>query len=404
MSFFESIHVSYFVVFLEGILSFLSPCVVPILPIFIGYLAGQTDGWEKQNNRQRMLWHTLFFVLGISTTFLILGISMTSLGRFFSTYRAVFTRSAGIFIILMGLIQIGFLEIKALHKVRQLKYRVAAEHMTPLSAWLMGLTFSFAWTPCVGPMLASVLAMASSAKTAFVGNLLIALYAAGFALPFLVVALFTSGLLKWLQMKEHWLKALSKVGGILLILMGLMLYTGYGNTVSGYLNESKQTQQAVNEKVASEKKNEEVKEAPVPAFDFELKDQQGRVHRLSDYKGKVVFLNFWATWCPPCKNEMPHIQDLYESYGENAKEVVFLSVSHPGGREKNVDGIADFMKTQGYSWPSVMDLNGEVYQQYQITSIPTTFMIDKEGNIYGYIQGQLTKEMMIRMIDETQNK
>lgn len=419
----SNIHVSYFIVFIEGILSFLSPCIVPILPIFLGYLAGQGDIADETGklivDRKKMLWHTLFFVIGISTTFFFLGASFTVLGQFLSSNKTLLTRSAGILIIVMGLIQIGFLEIKWLNKTHKFDYRVKTQTMNPLSAWLMGFTFSFAWTPCVGPMLASVLAMASSSKSALIGNLLVGLYALGFALPFLLLALFTAHILKWLEHREHWLKWFSKLGGVLLILMGIMFYTGFGNSLSSYLTDAP-AENSVSSEVSSDTSTENSQTAKaessggntteseqpkvIPAFDFKLKDQKGKIHRLSDYKGKVVFLNFWATWCPPCKKEMPHIQELYEEYGENRGDVIFLSVSQPGGREQDVEGITAFMKENGYTWPSVMDLEGEVYSNYQISSIPTTFMIDKDGNIYGYVQGQLTKEVMKNIIEETQKK
>ena len=141
-----------------------------------------------------------------------------------------------------------------------------------------------------------------------------------------------------------------------------------------------------------------------PAIDFELKDQYGKTHKLSDYKGKVVFLNFWATWCPPCKMEMPDIQKIYEKYEKQGEktEVVVLSVVAPNTQdEKDVEGIKAFLEENGYTYPVLMDDGGYTFGAYRISSLPTTFMIDKEGNVFGYVQGGLTQEAMESIIEQT---
>ena len=141
-----------------------------------------------------------------------------------------------------------------------------------------------------------------------------------------------------------------------------------------------------------------------PLADLELTDQFGNTHTLSDYKGKVIFLNFWATWCGPCRNEMPDIQKLYDEYsaqGEDA-EVVILGIAGPGiGQEESAEEIADFMTENGYTYPVLMDTSGEMVTKYGISAFPTTFMIDKDGNVYGYVPGQMTEDIMRSIIDQT---
>lgn len=401
----SSLNLSYPLVFLEGVLSFLSPCVLPILPIYMGYLAGQADVVDEAGvyrfNQKKVLFNTLFFIVGISAAFFLLAMTFTALGSYLSAHRQLLTRSAGIVIVLMGLIQVGFLEVKWFQKERKLPFKVKAGAMNPVSALVMGFVFSFAWTPCVGPALSSVLLMASSAKNSASGFMLVGLYALGFALPFMLLGLFTTQILTWLDQKVHWLKYAIKLGGVLLIVMGIMLYTGFGNSFSSYLNES-QAPSGNTEQVNAPQPQTASEKEVYPAIDFELKDQYGKVHKLSDYKGKVVFLNFWATWCPPCRNEMPHIQALYESYGQNQSDVVFLSVAGPNqGQEQDIAGITQFLKDEGYTWPSVMDETGDVFSAYSVSALPTTYMIDKSGNIYGYVSGQLTEDIMKKIIEET---
>lgn len=135
------------------------------------------------------------------------------------------------------------------------------------------------------------------------------------------------------------------------------------------------------------------------APDFNLKDQYGVVHSLENYKGKVIFLNFWATWCPPCKKEMPDVESIYKEYGENKKDVVILGVNSEKENE-----VKKFLKDKGYTFPTVIDENSEVMRKYFIQAFPTSFVIDKEGNVYGYVMGGLTKEQIKQVIEEVLSK
>lgn len=135
------------------------------------------------------------------------------------------------------------------------------------------------------------------------------------------------------------------------------------------------------------------------APDFSLKDQYGVVHSLKKYKGKVIFLNFWATWCPPCKKEMPDIENIYKEYGKNKKDVVILGVNS----EKTKD-VKKFLSEKNYSFPTVIDENSEVMRKYFIQAFPTSFVIDKEGNVYGYVMGGLTGEQIKQVIEEVLKK
>ncbi len=135
------------------------------------------------------------------------------------------------------------------------------------------------------------------------------------------------------------------------------------------------------------------------APDFNLKDQYGVIQSLENYKGKVIFLNFWATWCPPCKKEMPDIENIYKEYGENKKDVIILGVNSEKENE-----VKKFLKDKGYTFPTVIDENSEVMRKYFIQAFPTSFVIDKEGNIYGYVMGGLTKEQIKQVIEEVLKK
>ena len=400
MGFSLDVNVPVVTVFLQGLVSFFSPCVLPLLPLYIGYLSGGTGNIGEDGRisykRGRVMVNTLFFVLGISFAFLLLGLGMTALGKFFNRNQLMFARIGGILVFFFGLYQLGvFGTSSVLAREHRLPVRLDRMAMSPVTALVMGFTFSFAWTPCVGPALASVLIMVSSASTQAAGIMLIGVYTLGFVLPFLAVGLFTASLLDFFKKHNRIVKYTVKIGGILMLLMGILMFTGKMNSITGYLSavSSSDQQENISTQDSSEGTTspEKASEQQLPsALDFTLTDQYGNSHTLSDYKGKTVFLNFWATWCPPCRAEMPDIQKIYESYQENGDDsLVILGVAGPGqGQEMTVEGIAGFLEENGYTYPVVMDTTGEQFTNYGVYSLPTTYMIDKDGKVFGYVSGQ----------------
>lgn len=425
-------------VFLQGLLSFLSPCVLPLLPLYISYLSGgtyTTDAAGKIHyKRSKVIANTLFFVIGVSFTFFLLGFGVSALGTFFKHYQMLFARIGGIIVMLFGLYQLGVFGVSSvLGKERRLPFHLDLLAMSPITALLMGFTFSFAWTPCVGPALSGVLLMAASAGTKMAGFALIGVYTLGFVLPFLATGIFTSTLLELFKKHMNVVKYTVKVGGILLVLMGFMMFSGKMNAITGYLStlstvsvaepseaaaknssaaDAKDTAEksdgaagtdgkAAESEATEHKESEEVK---LPdSIDFTLTDQYGVTHTLSDYQGKTVVLNFWATWCPPCRAEMPDIQNIYEGYESTEDDsVVILGIAAPGqGQEQNEEGITSFLTENGYTYPVLMDTDGAVFGSYGIYSYPTTFFINTDGKVFGYINGQMSQSILENAIQQT---
>lgn len=395
-------------VFIQGILSFFSPCVLPLVPLYVSYLAGGAKQVDEEGNihypRGKVLVNTLFFVLGISGAFFLLGFGFTALGIFFQDNRIWFARISGIIMIMMGLYQLGiFGQSKLLASEHRLPLKLDKWVMGPLPALLLGFTFSFAWTPCVGPTLGSVLLMAGSSGNAGKAAVLIGVYTLGFVLPFLAVGLFTGSVLDFFKKHGNVVKYTVKIGAVLLILMGIMTITGFMNGMTDYLEGTSGEQDSqVSEESASTDSSETAEREPVAAPDFTLTDQYGNEHTLSDYQGKTVFLNFWATWCPPCRSEMPEIQKLYEDYGSNEEDLIVLGIAAPGyGDEGTVEEITEFLNENEYTFPVVMDETGEMFYRYGISAFPTTFMIDAGGNVYGYVQGAMTGDIMESIVQQT---
>ena len=428
--------IPFITVFIQGLLSFFSPCILTLVPLYISYLAGGMYRTDENGRisypRKKVLIHTLFFILGIGFAFILMGLGFTAVGRFFSGNKVWFTRIGGLIMIGFGLYQLGvFGKSQSMEQTRRLPFSMEGKTFGPFMALLLGFTFSFAWTPCVGPVLAGVLLMASSAATAASGFALIGVYMAGFVLPFLAVGIFAGAALDFFNRRRQVIQYTVKIGGILLILMGVMTMTGWMNGVTGYLSglgTDSREEAALGEtgQTASEAENkgeipeteaataaetsgetEESGKQTVAAPDFTLIDQFGNSHTLSEYKGKTVFLNFWATWCGPCRMEMPYIQQVYEDYGSNSGDVIILGVAnpkteeHPNNSDVVQEEIESFLSENGYTYPVAMDLDGSVFATYGIQAFPTTFMIDKNGNVYGYAPGSLSEDIIRSIIQQT---
>lgn len=391
--------VSALTILAQGLISFFSPCVFPIIPLFLGYLSGSSnlDPQYEGKRKSRLLLNTFFFILGISFAFFLLGLGFTSFGQFFNKNSGLISKIGGVIIALFGFYQLGLLgQSKLLSREAKLPFSMEKASASPLTAALMGFTFSFGWTPCVGPALASALLMASSAQSSAQGFALIGLYTLGFTLPFLIVALFAEKLLDFFSRKGHIVAIAQKIGAVLMIIMGILMFTGYFSSVS----TTTPSASAPNTSDSSSKERNKV-----AAPEITLKDRDGNEHSLDDYKGKTVFLNFWATWCGPCKSEMPDIQKLYEDYGSNENDVIILSIACPNYyKETSQEKIEEFLDENGYSYPVLFDADAATLENYSVSSFPTTYMIDVDGNVFGYVQGSMTYETMVDIVKQTIEK
>ena len=234
--------------FVQGLLSFFSPCVLPLVPLYLGYLSGGIgsgtgaadrgqDTGSVKGEKLRLFLRVLFFTLGISGAFFVLGLGASAAGSFFGEHRMLFARIGGVLIILFGLYQLGvFGSSKVLGGEHRITLRLEKMTMSPVTALIMGFTFSFAWTPCVGPALTSVLLMAGSAQTEALGFLLIGVYTLGFILPFLAAGIFTAQLLGFFRRHMKAVRYTVRIGGVLMILMGALMFTGKMNDITGYLS------------------------------------------------------------------------------------------------------------------------------------------------------------------------
>lgn len=189
-----------------------------------------------------------------------------------------------------------------------------------------------------------------------------------------------------------------------MIALALALLLVLGLSACGQ-SAPKPTEEKPVETAQTETAQEPATEEDPAAPDFKLTDQFGKEHRLSDYKGKVVLLNFWATWCKYCVQEMPDLQKLHEKYSaQEDPQLVLLAVAAPGqGGEQDAEGIKAYLETNGYTYPSLMDTDGSVFKTYGASALPTTFVIGRDGSVIGYVPGAMTEEMLEKVVAQALN-
>jgi cytochrome c-type biogenesis protein len=216
-----------------GTVSFFAPCVVPLLPAYASYIAG-TAGGEPETFQRRLLAGGVQYVLGFSLVFIFLGVSAGLLGSEVRSFAGAFSaRAGGVVVLVMGLALLGLLPWHLGDRSFGLLPRAAGG--TPLSPLVLGVVFGTAWTPCVGPVLGSILVLAAQRAHAFTGGILLAFYSIGLGLPFLLAALLIAGFPAALRPLSRFAAVLSRAAGVLLVILGVLLITGLYQSLAGYL-------------------------------------------------------------------------------------------------------------------------------------------------------------------------
>ena len=358
--------------FIEGILSFISPCILPLVPLYIGYMTS-----DVKNSKVNVMINTNFFVLGISTVFFIMGLGVSSLKEFISDYQVYISIAGSIILVIFGLANIGLL--KKFQLVKTIKYYPKVlDKKGPLNAYILGFFFSFAWSPCVGPYLANALLLASTASSSVIGNLYILAYALGFIIPFLIIGLFTEQALKLIKNHMNILENTVKIGGLVMILMGL--YMGYD---------------AYNQYNIMKNIEPKVDEEKVLAIDFTLEDQFGNTHSLSDYQGNYLMLQFVASWCKYCQLGY---QDMIEVSKETGVPVLFMTTPNNGDISK--EELIKYYDSLNIDNPVLFDEKALQVSMYGISGYPALLIINPDSTIYGFHSGALPKEALLEVINK----
>lgn len=227
--------VSYIVAFAAGSLTFLSPCLLPMIPAFLAYITGVSlgdirDAGKKAEVLKKTIVHSLLFILGFSVIFVLLGLTATLIGRALFKYQQAIRIAGGILIIFFGLYLTGLLKLDFLARERRLNVRAKAA--TYFGSFLIGVTFAAAWTPCAGPILGSILVLAGTKADAAHGAILLLVYSLGVGLPFFLTALAMNSFLELFNRFKKVIGAINIVAGIFLIVVGLLMATNYLTVIS----------------------------------------------------------------------------------------------------------------------------------------------------------------------------
>lgn len=221
----NEVNLGLFVVFLAGIMSFLSPCVLPLVPSYLALVTGMSlEDLEAGVNRKATFIHSLLFVLGFSAVFIVLGASASFLGQFFQRYELWIARVGGVIIIVLGLHLSGVFRLTPL--MREKRIHISDKPAGYIGTFGVGMAFAAGWTPCLGPVLGAILTFGFSQDTMWQGVGLLAVYSAGLAIPFLMASLALDKFLQTFQRFRRWIPVVEKASGVMLILLGVLLLTG----------------------------------------------------------------------------------------------------------------------------------------------------------------------------------
>jgi len=434
--------------FFAGLISFLSPCVLPLVPGYVSMISGagldELKAPQSQLKRRVMV-NSVAFILGFSVVFIALGAAATAVGQALGQYRSLLAREAGVVIILFGLHMTGLVTIKALYT--DVRLHNVKGNSTVWGSFAIGFAFAFGWTPCVGPILSVILGFASTQGSAFKGILLLATYSLGLAVPFLITSLGIEGFLKFYGRFRRHMHAVEVASGVVLVVLGELLVLDRFTLISNWFSfltrfelwlegvvthgnpvaiaivtivialvlflAYRQTRRsgAIRSEGVSVKRSplalvvvafvvafmlyfgyHQARKSPGAAGasftestiapDFSLESLDGKTTHLSDFRGKAVLLNFWATWCGPCKIEMPWFVDLQKQYGSQGLQIVGVAMDD-GSKED----IAKFAKDMGVNYPILIGKESVGDQYGGVPALPESFLIARDGKIVDKIVG-----------------
>lgn len=435
--------VSAFVVFLAGLLSFLSPCVLPLVPGYVSMLSGigVDQLKEGEGSTGKLLLSAIAFVVGFSVVFITFGASASAVGSFLLKNRNLLAPIAGALIVLFGLHLVGWLVkisvnvglivgallvaiglvlnfragetmvVKPVHFYaaslifllgpsltrwlnRDVHLRNVGGGSQPgmVSGFLLGFAFAFGWTPCIGPILGGVLLIASTKNTVGQGIFLLSCYSAGLAIPFLLFAVGIGRFMKFYKSFRRYVHWVEVGSGVLLLVFGGLVFVNELTMVSSKLAFFQPENLIViakgkspsNVSTGSSQQSAASSAALAAEPDVTFKDLQGNNVALSSLKGKLVLVNFWGTWCEPCRGEIPILISMQQQFASKGFTVLGVATNDDvtsvdpfiHHTQFNVDGHQTTM-----NYPIVMGSDDISTKFGGLIGMPTSFLISRDGKI-----------------------
>ena len=380
--------INLFIAFAAGILSFLSPCVLPLVPGYVAQISGVSIDNLKAGtgSRRAVILNSLAFNAGLSVIFLLLGTTAGLVGSAIISNPWV-RIIGGLVIIAFGLQLIGLLKISTLYKDTRF---FSSDKPTGIAgSAALGMAFAAGWTPCIGPILGGIIGLAATSGGWRSGLVLSACYSAGLAVPFLLTGL---GINQFLGFYTNFRKHLHKVevvSGVVLILVGVLVMSGQSTALAS----SRFIALIPNlEGLLTLKNNPPPAPPPAdansnhePAPDVEFQTLEGKPFRLKELQGQVVLLNFWATYCIPCREEIPALNKLQSELEAQGLRIVGASV------DDTIDGINAYQQeVVKFDYPVLVG-SSDVKVKFEQAVLPTTYLIDRQGRIRDKIIGSRDK-------------
>jgi cytochrome c-type biogenesis protein len=374
--------------FLAGLLSAASACVLPLLPAFVGWLGGVSSSMEP-GPRLAVVGRAGLFVAGFGTAFTILGTAAALVGSAAGAYRALMVTASGAVLVLVG---VGLL---AGLPLLMREWRLDVAHRlprTPAAAYVVGVAFAAGWTPCVGPLLAAVLVLAAGTATAARGAALLAAYSAGLGLPFLGCAALVGPVTAMLGRIRGAYPALNAIGAVVLIAIGALTLTNHGTVLNGLVPDLGGTVPALKLSAPA---------APAPAVSSlvgravpaaTVADLSGHRLSLRGLHGRPVAVNFWATWCVPCREELPLFAAAARSHQAQGLAVV------PIDYQEGPEAVKRFWAELALNLTPYLDQDGSAARAFgvglQVTGLPMTVLVDRQGIVRSLLPGQVDADLL----------
>lgn len=390
--------------FSGGLLSFLSPCVLPLIPVYLSFVSGlsfeqMTDQESRGKNFSKVFFNTLLFVLGFSIVFILLGFGASTIGQFLKVYQREFSLIAGLVIVVLALHFMGLLRIKWLYYEKRVQ--VKKRRFGPVSSFLLGFFFAFGWTPCIGPILASILLVASQQETASSGIVLLSAYSAGMAIPFMATAIFLNTFLGLFKKVNKYFDVIeTAIGAVMLVAATWLIFSQFTYVLSAtipmfivgiamffiVLFQKKLPKIVYNILTGS------VVAAIIfvgaglfflsappasteasGAINIQFDDFAGNPVNLEKFRGKPILLNFFASWCTPCKKEIPELIRIYEEKAKGEFYIVGINC------DEEVDDGRKMIESMSIPYPVFHGKVDDLNSIGERTALPTNIIVDNNG-------------------------
>ena len=383
----ENANITIGIAFVAGILSFLSPCVLPLVPGYISLMSGVSidrlkEGGSGSKARSAVILNSLAFNAGLSVIFLALGTTAGLVGA--SILSNPWVRIiGGLVIIAFGLQLIGLLKLSALYK--DTRFFSDENPRGPLGSFTLGIAFAAGWTPCIGPILGGIIGLAAASGGWRSGLMLSAFYSAGLAVPFLLTGLGLNQFLSFYGKFRRHLHKVEVVSGVVLIIVGLLVMSGKStmltsSTLAAWLPNAEGWIK-IKSTAPTAPANDLTKNNFEPAPEVQFQTLAGQPFTLGQLRGHVVLLNFWATWCIPCREEIPVLNAMQHDLEARGLKIVGASL------EDTADGVNSYQKEVRKFEYQVVVGGSEAQARFGGTPLPTTYLIARDGRIRQKIIG-----------------